>query len=101
MKQKMKIKSNTVLLLTGITMLTGMSVYEFLKQSVWPDVSIWQSHIITIVFTSALAMCIALIICRSYNSLVDNLIDEQDCRLNSEKEKREIEEKLSNALAKV
>ncbi len=32
-----------------------MTVYETLKQFVWPDIGIWESHIITIIFTSTLA----------------------------------------------
>ena len=34
---------------------SGMTLYECLKQTIWPNITIWQSHTITIVFSSILA----------------------------------------------
>lgn len=33
----------------------GMTVYECLKQTLWPSISIWESHFITILFSAILA----------------------------------------------
>ena len=43
---------------TGLVLLIvaiGMTIYEYLKQILWSDISIWQSHMITIAFSSILA----------------------------------------------
>jgi hypothetical protein len=44
-----------------------MTVYETLKQVIFTDLGIWESHIITIVFTSTIAAVIAFKIVRDYH----------------------------------
>ena len=78
--------TSRIMLLAGITVLTGMTIYENLKQWIWPDISIWQSHIVTISFTSVLAIFIAAAICRTYNALIRALLREHECRRKAEKE---------------
>ena len=43
------------LLLTAVGMLSGMTAYESLKQLLFPSITIWQSHIITICFSVFIA----------------------------------------------
>ncbi len=43
------------LLAVFLVSIVVMTIYEMLKQFVWPDIGIWESHIITIIFTSVLA----------------------------------------------
>ena len=39
----------------AILVMTGMTVYEVLKQVIVPDITIWQSHIVTTVFSTICA----------------------------------------------
>ena len=43
------------LILILVIMLVTMTTYEFLKQVLIPDISIWESHVITIIFSSFIA----------------------------------------------
>jgi PAS domain S-box-containing protein len=64
----------TVLLtLTMLCMLIGMTVYEFLKHIISPDITIWQSHIITIIFSSSIATVIAYFVLRMRQLLLHRL----------------------------
>jgi len=51
-KQNDSDKKNVIrqLILIALLMLIGMTVYEALKQIISPDITVLQSHIITIIF---------------------------------------------------
>ena len=51
-----------MLVLTFFLMSIGLFIYEFSKQLVFPNITIWQSHFVTIIFGSFLATLIAHII---------------------------------------
>jgi signal transduction histidine kinase len=51
------------------TLLVGMLIYESLKQLLWPHITIWQSHTITILFTSTLGTASAFFVLRRYDRL--------------------------------
>jgi light-regulated signal transduction histidine kinase (bacteriophytochrome) len=53
-----------------------MTAYEVLKQVLFPDIGIWESHLVTIVFTSVLGTALAYFAFRRLD------------RLNGELEKR-------------
>jgi hypothetical protein len=73
-------------------MLSGMSLYEFLKQMIHPDISIWQSHIVTIVFSTICAVIAGYFILRKHIDLTETLI-----RKNKESEylRNELENTVS------
>lgn len=56
---------NTRLIFVFMSMLAIMSVYELAKQTFNPDISLWESHTITIVFTSLIAVFIVYFPLRS------------------------------------
>jgi PAS domain S-box-containing protein len=56
---------STRLTLVFMSMLAIMSVYELAKQTFNPDISLWESHTITIVFTSLVAVFIMFFPLRS------------------------------------
>ncbi len=91
---KVRPKTSKVLLVTGFSVLSGMTIYEYLKQWLWPDISIWQSHIVTISFTSVLAIFIAVAISHTYNALINALLGEQESRRQAEKELQKQNERL-------
>lgn len=46
-----------------------MATYETLKQIISPNIGIWESHIVTIIFTAILATITAFIALRKYQNL--------------------------------
>jgi PAS domain S-box-containing protein len=54
-----------ILAMVFVAMLAVMFLFEFIKQVLIPDVSLWQSHGITIVFTSILAVVLVFFPLRS------------------------------------
>jgi len=56
---------NTRLTLVFVSMLAIMSVYELAKQAFHPAITIWESHAVTIVFTSLIAVFIVYFPLRS------------------------------------
>lgn len=67
------------LLLIPAVMLVTMTIYEFLKQVVFPDISIWESHIITILFSTIIA------------TIAGYFILDRQIRLNNELSKKNAE----------
>jgi hypothetical protein len=45
-------------------MLAGMTAYEAIKQNIFPNITIWQSHIVTIVFSTVCATAASFFILR-------------------------------------
>lgn len=54
----------TLLLLTASAMLVVMAVFESLKQFLFPGITVWQSHIVTIFFTTLVTTGIASFVIR-------------------------------------
>jgi hypothetical protein len=72
-----------------LLMIVGMTVYESIKQVVHPNISIWQSHIVTIIFSSVCATVAAFYFLR------------KQIRLNSQLNSKNFEnERLSRELKK-
>jgi len=40
------------ILKASLLVLSAMSVYEVLKHTLWPNISLWESHLLTIVFST-------------------------------------------------
>jgi hypothetical protein len=56
-----------------LLMLVGMTLYEALKQIIHPDISIWQSHIVTIIFSAVCATTAAFFILKKQIDLNSKL----------------------------
>lgn len=71
----MKRKKSFYLTLFIIVFLTlsGMTLYEFFKQFLIPDISIWSSHIITIAFSTILAFVVSFFVLKRENKIKDAL----------------------------
>jgi hypothetical protein len=50
-------------------MLIVMTIYEVLKQLIYPDITIWQSHIVTIIFSTICASVVSFFVLRKQNEL--------------------------------
>ena len=60
----------------ALIMIIIMSGYELIKEFFFPELSKWESHTITIIFTSIIATIIGLLIIKKFSSLQKSLIDE-------------------------
>jgi len=69
---KLPLALATVVLIT----VALMSLYEFSKQLLFPNISIWQSHIITIIFSSLVAALGAYFAFRKINALYLWIVEE-------------------------
>ncbi len=61
------------LIAIAIITMAIMTIYELLKQEVIPKISIWESHLITIIFTSITAPVAAYFILKRINDLKNKL----------------------------
>ncbi|HBI14451.1 MAG TPA: hypothetical protein DDY20_02870 [Desulfobulbaceae bacterium] len=89
------------LLLIAFLMLIGMTMYEALKQVVYPDITVWQSHIVTIIFSTVCATAASFYILRKQNMLNSRLTS---INIESERLKKELEntiEQLETTLSEV
>ena len=89
------------LFLISLLMLVGMTIYEVLKQVVAPDITIWASHIVTILFSTACATIASFFILRKQNRLNGKLATQN---IESEHLRKELEKsvaQLKDSLAEV
>jgi len=69
------------LLLVALIIIVGMTGFECLKNLFFPNLSLWDSHIISIIFNSVIGTVVAYFILKKYfkllNKLNQNLVDRQ------------------------
>jgi PAS domain S-box-containing protein len=61
------------LLTVALIILVGMTVFEFVKNLLFPNLSLWGSHFITIIFISIIGTLAAYFILHKYFNLSDQL----------------------------
>ena len=83
-----KFRLPKALFLIAMSTLIIMSGYETVKQLLHPDISIWESHVITIVFSTFIATVVAFVALRKYEDINKRLSDEiiEHKRLEEERE---------------
>ena len=86
-----KKKISKQLITIALIVLVGMTIYETLKQLVFPDISIWGSHIITIFFSTISAVIAAFFILQKQMKLTDVLSVKN---IESERLQNELEKKV-------
>ena len=65
------VKSQLIIVFFGV--LIGMTLYEITKQLIFPKISIWESHIVTIIFTTILATVGAYFVLNERENLINQL----------------------------
>lgn len=70
-------------------MLAGMTIYETLKQIISPNITIWESHAITIIFSTLCAVVASFFILRNHIELTSILTREN---IESERLQKELED---------
>jgi len=94
------------LILTITFMIAGMTIFELIKHYIVPNITIWQSHIITIIFATIVGTIAGLITLSKIQSLYLIALTEIERRKNlqseiamiSEREKRLLGETLHDGL---
>ncbi len=66
-------KSVLSVIITMATMLVGMTAFEVLKQNIHPDITVWESHVVTILFSMVLATVGSYYVARNRRLLLDQL----------------------------
>jgi PAS domain-containing protein len=77
----------------AVVMLVLMTLYEGIKQVLFPNISLWGSHLITIDFTSVLASLISFFVLDRFHRRYQERVDEIDRRRATEAALRASEEK--------
>jgi PAS domain S-box-containing protein len=72
------------ILLVIIVMLVWMTGYELSKELIFPDITLWKSHLIIVLFSTFIAAIAAYLIFRKYQILVDQLSVELEERQRAE-----------------
>ena len=85
------------LLATLLLMLLGMTAYEFTKQLALPRLTIWESHLITILFSSSVATIAAYFILTRSQSLQERALREVLERKRAVEQLRESERVFQTA----
>lgn len=94
-------KLTVQLLLIAMIMLVSMTAYEYLKQVILPNITIWQSHMVTIIFSTICATVASFFILRRHIKLIGSL---QAKTIENEHLQNELKKKLEDltvALSKV
>lgn len=73
-----------------------MSVFEVSKQLIHPSISIWESHVVTILFSSAIATVLTFFVWRRQNLFQDQLLTEIRERKKTEEVLRRTQEELES-----
>ncbi len=89
---KVKISFYLTLFVIGLLTSAAMTFYEFFKQFLIPNISIWNSHIITIVFSTMLALIVSFFVLKRENKIKDT-INQKNQEL--EKAKKDLEENIN------
>jgi hypothetical protein len=87
--------------LLAVAMLVGMAMYEWLKQILLPDITIWQSHIITILFSTAVATVAGFFVLREHARLQQRLAGEIAERARAQARQEQLIDELRAAMANV
>ncbi|MFC1673094.1 PAS domain-containing sensor histidine kinase [Pseudomonadota bacterium] len=83
MAMQSKIK---VLLAVGAVMFSVMVIYELAKQFLFPDITIWQSHSVTVLISTMIAMVCATVLYDKFKQTQDSHTDvDQALRISEER----------------
>jgi signal transduction histidine kinase len=82
---------------TALMVLLSMSAFEVTKQLVNPEITIWQSHLATIIFSSTMAAIAAFFALRRHQKLQHQLFDEIVERTRQERQAAVLEERTRMA----
>lgn len=77
-KSQIKKRFYIELFIVALVVFCGMFLYELLKTYILPELTIWQSHIITIVFSTIVATSASYLILKRRNILAEELTQKSE-----------------------
>jgi len=83
-----------------LTVVTLMSAYEIIQQLIKPSITIWQSHLITVIFSGIAATVAACFILNKYEKINRRLQKEINDHKQTEDEKEKYRETLEKMVRK-
>jgi light-regulated signal transduction histidine kinase (bacteriophytochrome) len=89
------------LFITAIVMIFGMSLYQWLKILLLPDITLVESNIITVLFSSAMATIAAYFIFRKRQLLLQRTLKEISERTRAEEEITKLNRELQNNITQL
>ncbi|ACF13284.1 hypothetical protein Ctha_0816 [Chloroherpeton thalassium ATCC 35110] len=89
-----------VIRVSAITFI-GMTLFEVFKQFIFPDIGIWESHMMTIFFTTTIAVFASYMALKKYQILHKQLLEEFAKCAEAEEANQQLHIKLEDALTKV
>lgn len=89
----------TRLIVVALVSLTGMTAFEVVKQLLFPNMTMWQSHVVTIVFSSVVTTAAAWFVLRTYRDMHERVIRELAERKRIETVLMESEERYHHIAA--
>ena len=87
------------LLMVALTMLVLMTAYEWLKQIIFPNITIWRSHLLTILFTSIIATITSFLIFKKLSIAYKKILDETAFRKTAENALKQSHDTLNTVLS--
>jgi PAS domain S-box-containing protein len=78
-----------------LIILITMTVFEITKQAIWPNITIWQSHFMTIIFTTLVAGTAIYVSIRQYETLRQQTLEEKTLRQQTEVAWQKLAEKTA------
>lgn len=85
----------------ALLVLGGMTIFEALKQAIAPDIAIWESHLVTIVFSTVWAIVASFRVLRRHIALNRELTERDAASLRLQKDLEHTVEKLTVVLSQV
>jgi PAS domain S-box-containing protein len=82
-------------LVLGVGVMLGMAAFEFLKQLLFPGITVWQSHIVTVFFTTFISLATAYLVTRKTKFMTIKISENNAIHRGTVSELRLSEEKLS------
>lgn len=95
-------KTSTVtagLIIIALVSLAGMTAFEVLKHLLLPGITMWQSHVVTIIFSTVIATSTAYFVLRKYQDMHGRAISELAERKRIETVLRESEDRYHHISA--
>lgn len=90
-----------VLAETVIVACSGMTIFEIVKSFLFPDLTLWQSHLVTIVFSGAVSVIAVLVVYRKQERLHRQLRAEMRERQRKDEALHHVHEELKEILESI
>ncbi len=92
-----KKKKNKTIIIVMLSTLAGMTIYETLKQIISPDITIWESHTVTIIFSTIIATIATYYVLKKFEIYTQEIIFKENQRRLANIQLKKSEKKFRDA----